>query len=553
MDGYITIGTQLDTKSFDMQIRQLEREINEIEKELSDNKEIGFLSSREVDDLNTKLEKTKNKLIQVRNQKEKMENTSGIDKLGNSFQGLIKKAGKLALGVFGIRSAYMALRRASADLATYDPQYAANLEYIRFVLTQAIAPVLKWIVQMAGTLLGYIGAILKTLFGIDIFANSSVNAFKKMKTNAGGVSKAVKEIKKQLMSFDEANILTKQDTSSGGGGGYVAPTIDISADLSGQLPSIENIMEKAKEIVRSFWDWLKSSWGESLKKLGFSEKFIEYWENMIDDLGTVSEGIIDVIGGILDIVVGIFTGDWDKIEEGFKNLVIGIGEILGGLLQYQVDMIKNTWQGIWDNILHPIVSWIYDKIIKPIIDANVNAWNGLVSFITNVKDRAVEKFRELKDNALQIFETIKNRLKDFGSKIGEVVGGALKSVINAILSKIETQLNKPISAINSLISVINAVPGINLGRLSTIRLPRLAVGGIVNMPNRGSLIGGAIAGESGAEGIIPLTDSQAMETLGEAIGRYINLNATIPIYVGNRQIARELKRINTENDFAYNT
>lgn len=73
------------------------------------------------------------------------------------------------------------------------------------------------------------------------------------------------------------------------------------------------------------------------------------------------------------------------------------------------------------------------------------------------------------------------------------------------------------------------------------------------MPNKGTLVGGAIAGESGREGVIPLTDSQAMETLGEAIGRYININATVPVYVGNRQIAREIKRINTENDFAFNS
>jgi hypothetical protein len=61
-----------------------------------------------------------------------------------------------------------------------------------------------------------------------------------------------------------------------------------------------------------------------------------------------------------------------------------------------------------------------------------------------------------------------------------------------------------------------------------------------------------MAGESGREGVIPLTDAQAMEELGRAIGRYINLNATIPVYVGNRQIAREIKRIDAEDDFAYN-
>lgn len=73
------------------------------------------------------------------------------------------------------------------------------------------------------------------------------------------------------------------------------------------------------------------------------------------------------------------------------------------------------------------------------------------------------------------------------------------------------------------------------------------------MPNKGTMIGGAIAGESGREGVLPLTDTQAMAELGREIGKWININATVPVYVGNRQIAREIRRINAEDDFAYNT
>ena len=82
--------------------------------------------------------------------------------------------------------------------------------------------------------------------------------------------------------------------------------------------------------------------------------------------------------------------------------------------------------------------------------------------------------------------------------------------------------------------------------------PRLAKGGIINMPGRGVPVGNAIGGEKAPEGVIPLTDSQQMALLGEAIGKYININATVPVYVGNRMVAREIKRINAEDNFAYN-
>ena len=34
------------------------------------------------------------------------------------------------------------------------------------------------------------------------------------------------------------------------------------------------------------------------------------------------------------------------------------------------------------------------------------------------------------------------------------------------------------------------------------------------MPNKGTMLGSAIGGESGREGVIPLTDQQAMAQLG---------------------------------------
>lgn len=73
------------------------------------------------------------------------------------------------------------------------------------------------------------------------------------------------------------------------------------------------------------------------------------------------------------------------------------------------------------------------------------------------------------------------------------------------------------------------------------------------MPNKGTLVGSAIAGESGREGVIPLTDSQAMETLGEAIGRYITINANITNTMNGRVISKQLQKIQNDRDFAYNT
>lgn len=90
----------------------------------------------------------------------------------------------------------------------------------------------------------------------------------------------------------------------------------------------------------------------------------------------------------------------------------------------------------------------------------------------------------------------------------------------------------------------------NLG--FNFKIPYLATGGIINNPGTGVPLGMARGGEAGAEGVIPLTDTQAMETLGATIGKYITINASITNTMNGRVISRELQKINTNNDFATN-
>ena len=93
---------------------------------------------------------------------------------------------------------------------------------------------------------------------------------------------------------------------------------------------------------------------------------------------------------------------------------------------------------------------------------------------------------------------ISDKVKQFGAKVGEVVGGAFKAVVNGVLTFIENFINAPVRAINGLIDTINNVPGIDLGRLDEFHLPRLAKGGLVT----GSTL--ANIGENGNEAVIPL-------------------------------------------------
>ena len=596
MDGEITIGTKLDTKEFDAQIKNVEGKIEDLEKQELYFQREGMTG--ELQDVQTELEKTKNKLISLKQQKDKATQPSGIIGMSNAFksvnsslQNAVSKVTRLALGIFGIRSAYMALRRASSDLASYDQQYATNLEYIRYALTQMIAPVLQWIVRLAATLLGYINAIVQGWFGINLFSRGSAKNFQKMKAGAGGVAKAVKEIKKQLAGFDEINMLTDQSDSGAGGGGGAGgaiPDFDLSA-MQGEPPAWLQWIIDNKDLILSILAGIAA--GLLAIKLGASgiqalgigvmvagivytiQSLLAYlknpsWENfgkVIQGIGIAILGLGILIGnvplivaGAIILILGIIIKYWDKI----KAFLQGGIDWLKGKSDWVHQMFGDTIGNIYDDVvkyLQIVLNWIdgtfknikgafdgFIKFIKGVFTGNwEQAWEGIKQIFSNTFQAILRTF-------VTFFTLIKNNVVTFARTAGDIIAGAFKAVVNGVMWAIERVLNSPIRAINRLIGVINVVPGINLSKLPTFNLPRLKVGGIINMPNKGTMVGSAIGGESGREGVVPLTDQQAMAELGAEIGRNVVVNLTNITKVGNRQIAREIKQINAEQEFAYN-
>lgn len=510
----------------------------------------------------------------------------GFDSVGNSVSSSIKHIGRLALGVLSVASAYRLMSSASSTLGQYDEQYATNLEYIRYLLAQVLAPALKYIVNLAGTLLSYLNYIAQAWFNVTLFSKNSAKNFAKAQ---GSTSKIKKDL--QSTPFDEMNIL--QDTSSSGGGGGVEPSIDPSM-LAGEVPDwLQFIVDHKDEILAVM---VGVAVGLELWKLGLEgikalgkgvavaglvyaiQSLIEYlndptFENfgkILQGIGVAVIGLGLVIGGPAGLIVGIVGGIvllWGTIVkywEQIRSFLQGGIDWLKGKSDWIREMFGDTVGDIYDNFvggLQDILDWFdtifsrmkknFDEIISFVENVFAGNWEGAWQNIKNIFENIWES---LKDTVKTIFRLIGGMAINIGKTVGATISGAFKAVVNGVLWAIENILNSPIRAVNSLVGVINKVPGINLGYLPTFRLPRLKAGGIINLPGRGIPVGGgtAIGGEAGKEGVLPLTDTQAMETLGQAIGRYINLNATIPIYVGNRQIAREIKKINAESDFAFN-
>ena len=600
--GDFTFVTPQGTVGFSNEYKDVEREIQKANTDLVKQTEIINSQGGSIDKNRAKLESMKQKHDEISQKvseyKQKIENVkmqkqvadveklkSGFNNVGSSIQGAVKHVARLALGIFGIRSAYMALRRASSNLASYDQQYATNLEYIRYALTQMIAPVLQWIVNLAAKLLGYINAIVQGWFGINLFSRGSAKNFQKMKAGASGASKAVKEIKKQLAGFDEINMLTDQsDTgTSAGAGGVGMPNFDLSA-MQGEPPAWLQWIIDNKDLILSTLAGIAAGLvflklGELAKSLGLIEgkllgikalgfgvmvagiiytiqSLIKYlkdpsWENfgkVIQGIGIAIVGLGILIGnvplivaGAIVLILGLLAKNWDKIREGFNKAI---------------DWIKGlgdkAWQWFFSNIdtIEEKFGWLGLGIVSTFImafDWITKLVAGIVGVIRDLLDGLFKGTKQILDGIIQIFRG------DFKSGIISI----LKGIANLIIGV----LNGLISGINAIIYPVRAIIaglGSVMGKRWTVnsvkipKIPYLKTGGIINMPNKGTLVGGAIAGESGREGVLPLTDQQAMAQLGAEIGRNVVVNLTNITKVGNRQIAREIKQINAEQEFAFN-
>ena len=613
MDGWVTIGTKIDSKQLEKDLKDAERRLQQFEKEAerltkqeakakidledyykqkelieqSTNKMLEHAQTEE--HVNSVLELEKNNLQQLNEayakqltnaqeiNKKIQENAHNqglvrneiqqlnvelqksnaydnikkkIDSIGNSISGVIKKVGKWALAVFGIRSAYMFVRQAMSTLSQYNEQIATDLEYIRYGIATALQPIIEGIIQLAYKLLSIIAYIAKAWFGVNIFANASAKSFEKNKQAVGGVSKAVSKLQKQLAGFDEMNILQDNGSTSGGGGGgggIKLPSFDLSEIQEPDFSIIYSWTDKLKEIFNNTFDNIKKNVKKVMIDLGFSPEYIKAWSFTVEGIRNIFEGLIDIVGGILKIIVGLFTGDAELVKEGCFDLYTGIIRILVGILKTIVGTIAMVIALVNDSLIKPIKQAI-EEFKRTTIGS---FFNGIVKDSTTAFAGIKGAFANMPNFFSNMLSTILGGFRNFGTTVGNAIGNAFKSAINGVLSWIETQINKPIDSLNGLLSKLSAV-GINMGKISRIRLPRLAKGGIINMPGRGVPIGGAIAGERGAEGVIPLTDSQQMALLGEAIGRYITINANIPVSMNGRVISRELQRVQNDSDFAFN-
>lgn len=209
---------------------------------------------------------------------------------------------------------------------------------------------------------------------------------------------------------------------------------------------------------------------------------------LINNIGTVLEKLVPAIAAAIPALAAQLPGIINTLMPVITDSIILLAEALIIALP---DIIQ---------ALVVLINALIEFLVKPetlqlIIEAGIVLFLALVQAIPQILGALFKAFQMLFGN---LWSALASIFKTFAAKFGNALGSAIKGAINGVLTFLEGFLNGPINAINGFIDLINTIPGVSIGRLSNISLPRLAEGGIVTRATTATI------GEAGKEAVIPL-------------------------------------------------
>ena len=266
------------------------------------------------------------------------------------------------------------------------------------------------------------------------------------------------------------------------------------------------LWDKIKNAVSVFIDWCKNAWQAIKTAISnainwIKEKILVPISNFyIKWIKPPVDKCIEIITKMVEIVIGLYVGLYnllvDKIIKPIAEWVSKTVNNIKDWIKGAVDTVKGWFSDLWSKI---------KEIFSPVANFFKDVWNKAYNAVKTV-------FAPIADFFGGIWDKIKNKFSKLGTSIGDAISNAVKSGINGVISLIERTINKAISLINGAIKLINLLPGVNVGYVKKLSMPRLAQGGIVDSATI------AMIGEQGKEAVVPLeNNTEWMDKLADRI------------------------------------
>ena len=315
--------------------------------------------------------------------------------------------------------------------------------------------------------------------------------------------------------------------------------------IAGIVAGIVALIATLIVVIKEHWDEICAffskigSWIYNNVIKPVADFFVSLWDGIITGVTTAFNKVKNFLStianwiytNVIQPVVNFFTTIVFPIISKIVEIVMKIIEIIVVLVSVFVQWVKtnvidpiiNFFVNLWNTIVEGVVSfvegvkavisvitsWIYTNIIQPIASFFSELWNGIVSgvtsFIEGVKSIFITIVNWIKTNIVDpissFFSGLWESITTAFDTIADTITSVLKGAVNTVLNFIGGVINGVISGINSAISVINEIPGVSITKITELKIPQLAKGGVVETPTL------SLIGEAGKEAVVPLENN----------------------------------------------
>ena len=309
----------------------------------------------------------------------------------------------------------------------------------------------------------------------------------------------------------------------------------VAEFVSTAVPHLENFIQKVKDIIT----WVKEN-GDTIDKwvgviLGAGTAIglfllILNWGTIMtaaaNAVKVVRTAILafntallaNPIGLIVSLLAGLvvaFVYLWNNVD-GFRKFWIDAWNKIKQMASSAWESIKKTFSNIgkWFSEKFREVQKAGKQAMEDVKKWFSDAYKSVTKTFSNIGSWFRNTFQTAWKNIKSVFSSwgsffgglwtqIKNKFSSIGSALGTAMGNAVKNGLNRVIATVERAINKGIGLINGAINLANKLPGVDVGKVAEVSLPRLAKGAVLEKGQVGLLEG------SGAEAVVPLERNRA--------------------------------------------
>ncbi|MGN1012297.1 MAG: hypothetical protein ACI4ON_00480 [Clostridia bacterium] len=384
--------------------------------------------------------------------------------LGNGMKSLLKYAATL----FSLKSVYNTLNSAGqAWLSSQDSgakQLSANIDYMKYALGSAVAPVIQYVTNLFYQLLKAVQSVIYALFKVNIFAKAGASAYNSMANNASKASKA----NKSLASI-HSEINNVSSSSGDSGNNALVPSMDFSSLDTQLTPLKKRLADFFRPLVESWNTYspqLISKVQETFSQIGsllesIGQSFINIFAN--GTVYTILENILSIIGNIAEA----FANAWNYNGNG-DIIVQNLATALNNLLIAINNVVQSSGFQEWLNNCSDKFREITEKIAEidwqPLIDALSKIGASIGTLALDILSGLVDVFKWFIENPdiSGIILSIAAALLLVGSAINAFSG------IAAVISSLSNLASVIGTTISTIMSVIGGISLIIVGIVTAI-------------------------------------------------------------------------------------